>query len=727
MRRRFAQRVSFMTSFVAVIAAATASADPWAIVALPDTQLYSATPTNFPNFEAQTQWIVDNLVRPCREDGALVCETVFVTHEGDVVQNGSSTTQWDRADQAMSTLDGVSDLPYSVAAGNHDYAVVGKRGPAFEFASYFGRSRYVGRSWYGCASYNDLNHFQFFQGGGYTFLHLALEWEVEGSISDPNTALGWAQSVIDLYPGLPTIITTHSHVWDKPGSEGRTLVPQTCDGNPGETVFQQLVRTNDQVFMVLNGHWHQATGVDEGEYNLTSTNDSGNEVFEMLANFQDYPNGGDGWLRILEFVPGAGAGGTDRVHVSTYSPTLDAYQTEARSEFDLDFSFAARFGAPKVAPPVTCPVPSPLPVLIAKCSTWRYFDDGLWSDPDFDDSGWASGPAELGYNDGDEATVVGFGGDPADKHITTYFRHEFNVANPGSVSTLSLDVLRDDGAIAYLNGVEVFRTNMPAGVVDFSTLASTGVTGVAETTFHTTAVDPLLLVAGTNVLAVEVHQFMPNSSDLSFDLSLTANGSTLLVSTGAVWTYFDEGLWSDPDFDDSTWAQGPAELGYNDGDEATVVSFGGDPGDKHITTYFRHAFDVPTGTAFKSIELELLRDDGALVYLNGEEIFRDNMPLGTIDAETLASTGVGGAGETTFYPASADPLLLVPGENVVAVEIHQADPASSDLSFEVKFLPEPAAPIRAAVLLLSALLLSRSRRTHLRSRSGVAPLCPRRC
>jgi len=164
-------------------------------------------------------------------------------------------------------------------------------------------------------------------------------------------------------------------------------------------------------------------------------------------------------------------------------------------------------------------------VLVAAGSTWRYLDDGsdqgaAWREPDFDDSGWASGPAQLGYGDGDEATVVSYGGDAENKYITTYFRHSFDVEDASIFESLTLRVLRDDGAVIYLNGTEVFRTNMPDGATSYETLAASTVSGDDESAFFTTGVDPGLLDDGPNVLAVEIHQGAVTSSDISFDLEL---------------------------------------------------------------------------------------------------------------------------------------------------------------------------------------------------------------
>src|SRR5207249_5049599 len=104
-------------------------------------------------------------------------------------------------------------------------------------------------------------------------------------------------------------------------------------------------------------------------------------------------------------------------------------------------------------------VPPPQAVLLTNGASWRYLDDGSdqgtgWRAVDFDDSAWAAGPAQLGYGDGDEATVVSFGADPNLKYITTYFRHAFMMTNSADFSALTVQLLRDDGGVVYLNGVE---------------------------------------------------------------------------------------------------------------------------------------------------------------------------------------------------------------------------------------------------------------------------------
>ena len=339
--------------------------------------------------------------------------------------------------------------------------------------------------------------------------------------------------------------------------------------------------------------------------------------------------------------------------------------------------------------------------LVAAGSVWKYLDDGsdqgtAWYGPDFDDSGWASGPAELGYGDGDEATVISYGPSPNNKYITTYFRHTFSVSDPSKYQNLILRILRDDGAVAYLNGVEVSRTNMPEGPITYTTLALSPVGGPAEDEFIETTIDAGYLVAGTNLLAIEVHQDRPNSSDISFDLYLAVPTEPVpeeetLIAAGSVWNYLDDGsdqgtAWYGIGFDDYGWMSGPAELGYGDGDEATVVRYGRNPNKKYITTYFRHTFSVSDPSKYQYLLLRILRDDGAVVYLNGVEVFRTNMPEGTITYTTLALSAVGGSAEDEFIETTIDPGHLVAGTNLLAVEIHQRQPNSSDISFDLALI-----------------------------------------
>lgn len=160
------------------------------------------------------------------------------------------------------------------------------------------------------------------------------------------------------------------------------------------------------------------------------------------------------------------------------------------------------------------------------------------------------------------------------------------------------------------------------------------------------------------------------------------------IGTGADWKYLDGGIdpgeeWISSGFNDNTWATGAAEFGYGDGDEVTELTFGDDSNNKDTTYYFRKSFNVSDVSALIKLKLMLLRDDGAVVHINGTEAVRSNIPEGKVTNATMAKSGIGGAAETTYYEYHLDPALLQNGKNIVAVEVHQSDLTSSDVSFDM--------------------------------------------
>lgn len=164
--------------------------------------------------------------------------------------------------------------------------------------------------------------------------------------------------------------------------------------------------------------------------------------------------------------------------------------------------------------------------------------------------------------------------------------------------------------------------------------------------------------------------------------------NTNFINTGARWKYLDNGsdqgtAWRLSNFDDSAWQEGTAELGYGDNDESTVVSYGPDAQNKYVTTYFRTQFNVTDSDLYTNLNLYLLRDDGAVAYLNGFEILRSNMPETGVYYNTYASEFVDGANEKAFFHFEIDPQYLFKGENIIAVEIHQQNATSSDISFDL--------------------------------------------
>ena len=190
-----------------------------------------------------------------------------------------------------------------------------------------------------------------------------------------------------------------------------------------------------------------------------------------------------------------------------------------------DYTVVAMDAAGNESPPsaaitvTTDPLP-PQPVVVLDAgASWQYLDTGVdpgatWADPSFDDTSWLGGTGEFGVGDGGEVTLI-------NNNIVTYFRTTFDITDPTAVQQLTLSLIADDGAVVYINGVEVTRHNVAAGPVDNTTNAVDYVWGAAETTPVLLTLDPATLVAGTNTIAVSLHN-APGSSDLSFLASLEA-------------------------------------------------------------------------------------------------------------------------------------------------------------------------------------------------------------
>ncbi|MCB9797069.1 MAG: lamin tail domain-containing protein [Alphaproteobacteria bacterium] len=191
---------------------------------------------------------------------------------------------------------------------------------------------------------------------------------------------------------------------------------------------------------------------------------------------------------------------------------------------------------------------------------------------------------------------------------------------------------------------------------------------------------------------------IPDGGDAWTEMPVGTPGATngvlvadelLAVAAGAEWAYFDQGrdlgtAWREPDYDDSGWARGPAPLGY--GDELATTVEGGSSSSRHPTTYFRHRFSLEAGfvEGLFAGALGLQVDDGAIVWLNGQELGRVRMPDGEVAYGDWAAAVASGSGETTFNDLDVDVSLLRAGENVLAVEVHQANASSSDIRMDLE-------------------------------------------
>ena len=308
--------------------ASAADTDPFSIVLIPDTQNYTySNRTAYLN--QQMDWIVSSKDQ---------LNTKFVAHLGDLVSEYDSTSQWPIVSNAMSRIDNAG-IPNSVIPGNHDFDNTTRAFP--QYNSYFPVSRYSQASWnsssaryagylgenqFGpdAADRQNMDSYTLLSAGGRDFLILNLEFEA------PTYALNWADRVLAAHPNRIAIMVTHSFL-ALDGS--RRTSPQSTGGTAPSQMWSNFVATHCQIRMVLSGHEHNG---DLGEARRTDNNVCGEPVHQLLSDFQDRANGGNGWLRYLTFDPVAGT-----VTAKTYSTTLQQYETDPTSQFTLPFPLSS--------------------------------------------------------------------------------------------------------------------------------------------------------------------------------------------------------------------------------------------------------------------------------------------------------------------------------------------------------------------------------------------------
>jgi hypothetical protein len=279
--------------------------DFFTFVILPDTQYYSAglrggTPSMF---KTQTAWIAANQASR---------NIVYVVHLGDVTQHGDSVPgEWQNADAAMKTLD-EADIPYGVAVGNHDHTPEDGTGGTVLFNQFFGLSRFSSRSYYGGHLGSDNNnHYDLFSAGGLDFIVVYLDWEAS------SDALDWANQLLQTYSNRRAIVVSHFIL---NGGTGAGF------GSQGQAIFDAL-SGNPNLFLLLSGH---VTPITQGRRQDTI---DGHTIYSLMSDYQSLANGGNGWLRIMQFTPS-----DDEIQVSTYSPVLDQFQTSSVGQFSLSYN-----------------------------------------------------------------------------------------------------------------------------------------------------------------------------------------------------------------------------------------------------------------------------------------------------------------------------------------------------------------------------------------------------
>ena len=288
------------------------------IIPVSDTQYYvSSLRGGFPAMlDTQMQWIVNNRVP---------LNIAFVLGLGDIVQDGDNNgnpIEWQNANHSYSMLEDPvatglpQGIPYGLDVGNHDQGSTGNGGVDSStsfYNQYFGISRFSGRSYYGGYYGSDNNnHYELFSASGMDFLVVNLEWDE--NVAHPEF-ITWANSILQSFPNRRAIVVTH-YVCD----DGFNAAFST----QGQAIYNGL-KGNPNFFLMLGGHYTPPEGWRQDTSN-------GNRVVSIHSDYQELPNGGNGWLRIMTFSPA-----NNSVHVQTYSPTLNQFENTSAGDFTFTY------------------------------------------------------------------------------------------------------------------------------------------------------------------------------------------------------------------------------------------------------------------------------------------------------------------------------------------------------------------------------------------------------
>ena len=264
--------------------------EEFSIIVLPDTQNYSKSHPEI--FYSQTDWIIQN-----KEE----LNIKFIIHEGDLVNNANQEEQWIVANKAMNKLDGV--VPYSVIRGNHDRHEL--------YQKYFGKERFKDYDWYLAGDEFNKNNISKLEINDFNFLFISLD------VCPDTNELNFIKENITGEQFDFAIVTTHGYL-----NENAERNVHVCNNTEYIWDFAKEIKN---VRLMLSGHVHD-------ESMRTDPNDFNQSVVQMLADHKTRENGGNGYLRILIFTD------INTINVTTYSPTLNEFETDKDSEFLIELN-----------------------------------------------------------------------------------------------------------------------------------------------------------------------------------------------------------------------------------------------------------------------------------------------------------------------------------------------------------------------------------------------------
>lgn len=266
------------------------------IIVLPDTQYYSSL---YPDiFLNQTKWILKN---------KQSMNIQMVLHEGDLVLN-NQPKQWDIVNQSLSILE-QANIPFSIIPGNHD---TNTKTNYNNYDLYFPKTRFENQTWFGGSFGNYKNNYQLQNINNLTYLFLNLE------LCPNKSEIDWANQILTDNPDTIAILTTHGYL---SASEPPKRYVYDCGST--EYIWNDLIKIHPNLQLVLSGHIHS-------EKRRTDNNLAAKPVYQILADYQDEPKGGSGYLRIMQWDQA-----NNIINIQTYSPYLNRYKTGYESEFSI--------------------------------------------------------------------------------------------------------------------------------------------------------------------------------------------------------------------------------------------------------------------------------------------------------------------------------------------------------------------------------------------------------
>ncbi|UKS26587.1 S-layer homology domain-containing protein [Paenibacillus sp. HWE-109] len=292
----------------------TASSDPaaydFSFVWMSDTQYYSKS---YPYiYQDIVKWIADH-----KEDNKIK----YVIHTGDIVDNADQEYQWVEADKDMKVLEDAK-IPYGVLAGNHD---VGHQNNDYSYYDkWFGEDRFKNQPTYGESYDNNRGHYDLVSSNGNDFIVVYMGWGYG------DKEIDWINEVLKKYPNRKAILNFHEF-----------MLVSNNRAPMAEKVFERVIKPNKNVIAALSGHYHDA------ELKIDSIDDDGDgvadrNVYQMLADYQGAPEGGLGYIRLMQFDMAHG-----KINMKTYSPYLNDYnyydpaEYPGKDEFSLDLNLAS--------------------------------------------------------------------------------------------------------------------------------------------------------------------------------------------------------------------------------------------------------------------------------------------------------------------------------------------------------------------------------------------------